>query len=239
MTTPARSLSPALNPSTARDVIERVARALGSVVLGKDAEIALTLTCMVARGHLLIEDVPGVGKTTLAEAISRAFGLSWARVQFTSDLMPADILGGQIFKPQTGTFELRRGPLFHQLVLADELNRAPPRTQSALLEAMSQRQVSLDGVTHPLPAPFVGGRHPEPGGPGRHLSPPRFAARPVPTAAVAGPPLRGAGGDAAGSSAACPSRCASSRWRPRRRSWSRCSPWRPGSRWATRWPGTW
>ena len=155
MTTPARALSPSLTPSTARAAIERVARSLGSVVLGKDAEIALTLTCMVARGHLLLEDVPGVGKTTLAEAIARSFGLSWARVQFTSDLMPADILGGQIFKPQSGTFELRRGPLFHQLVLADELNRAPPRTQSALLEAMAQRQVTLDGVTHPLPAPFV------------------------------------------------------------------------------------
>ncbi|MGA9526131.1 MAG: AAA family ATPase, partial [Myxococcaceae bacterium] len=155
MTTPARALSPSLTPSTARAAIERVARSLGSVVLGKDAEIALTLTCMVARGHLLLEDVPGVGKTTLAEAIARSFGLSWARVQFTSDLMPADILGGQIFKPQSGTFELRKGPLFHQLVLADELNRAPPRTQSALLEAMAQRQVTLDGVTHPLPAPFV------------------------------------------------------------------------------------
>jgi MoxR-like ATPase len=155
MNPPARALSPALDPTSARDVMERVARNLARAVVGKDAEISLTLLCLAARGHVLLEDVPGVGKTTLAEGVARSFGLSWARIQFTSDLMPADILGGQVYRPQSGTFELRRGPLFHQLVLADELNRAPPRTQSALLEAMAQRQVSLDGVTHELPSPFA------------------------------------------------------------------------------------
>jgi MoxR-like ATPase len=155
MTPPARVLSSALDPTSARDVMERVARNLGRVLVGKDAEISLILIGLAARGHVLLEDLPGVGKTTLAEGVARSFGLSWARIQFTSDLMPADILGGQVYRPQSGTFELRKGPLFHQLVLADELNRAPPRTQSALLEAMAQRQVSLDGVTYELPAPFA------------------------------------------------------------------------------------
>lgn len=113
------------------------------------------MTCLVARGHLLLEDVPGVGKTTLAEGLARSFSLSFARVQFTADLLPSDILGAQIFKQATGTFDFRKGPIFHQVVLADELNRAPPRTQSALLEAMAQSQVSLDGVTHALPQPFA------------------------------------------------------------------------------------
>jgi MoxR-like ATPase len=135
--------------------MERVERNLARAVVGKDEEVRFSVACLVARGHLLLEDAPGVGKTTLAEAIARSFGLSFARVQFTSDLMPADILGAQVFQPQSSTFELRKGPLFHQLVLADELNRAPPRTQSALLEAMAQGQASLDGVTHLLPAPFI------------------------------------------------------------------------------------
>ncbi|MBE2247972.1 MAG: AAA family ATPase [Myxococcus sp.] len=128
---------------------------LGQVVLGKPEQTKLALTCLAARGHLLLEDVPGVGKTTLAEGLARCFALSFARVQFTADLLPSDILGSQIFLPQQGTFEFRPGPIFHQLVLADELNRAPPRTQSALLEAMAQGQVSLDGVTRKLPAPFT------------------------------------------------------------------------------------
>jgi MoxR-like ATPase len=128
---------------------------LGQVVLGKPDQTKLALTCLTARGHLLLEDVPGVGKTTLAEGLARAFALSFARVQFTADLLPSDVLGTQVFLPQQGAFEFRAGPIFHQLLLADELNRAPPRTQSALLEAMAQGQVSLDGVTRPLPAPFV------------------------------------------------------------------------------------
>jgi MoxR-like ATPase len=152
---PARTLAPLPSPSQAREVVARVCAQVARVVVGKPSQVQAAVVCLVARGHLLLEDVPGVGKTTLAEALARAFGLSFARVQFTSDLLPADILGGSVFRPQTQTFELRRGPLFHQMVLADELNRAPPRTQSALLEAMAQGQISLDGVTHELPRPFV------------------------------------------------------------------------------------
>jgi len=139
----------------ASDLLKKLHAHLGQVVLGKPEQTKLALTCLAARGHLLLEDVPGVGKTTLAEGLARCFALSFARVQFTADLLPSDILGSQIFLPQQGTFEFRPGPIFHQLVLADELNRAPPRTQSALLEAMAQGQVSLDGVTRKLPAPFT------------------------------------------------------------------------------------
>lgn len=141
--------------SPALPILERVLTQVSRAVRGKEAETRLAVTCLVAGGHLLLEDVPGVGKTTLAEALARSFGLSFSRVQFTSDLLPADILGAQVLRPQTGSFEFRPGPIFRQLVLADELNRAPPRTQSALLEAMAQHQVSLDGVTHPLPEPFT------------------------------------------------------------------------------------
>ena len=139
----------------ATDLLKKLHTHLGQVVLGKPEQTKLALTCLAARGHLLLEDVPGVGKTTLAEGLARSFALSFARVQFTADLLPSDILGAQIFLQQQGAFEFRPGPIFHQLLLADELNRAPPRTQSALLEAMAQGQVSLDGVTRPLPAPFV------------------------------------------------------------------------------------
>ncbi len=141
--------------ATPKDLLQRLHHHLGQVVLGKPAQLRLALTCLSARGHLLLEDVPGVGKTTLAEGLARAFSLSFGRVQFTADLLPSDILGAQVFLPAQAKFEFRPGPIFHQVVLADELNRAPPRTQSALLEAMAQAQVSLDGVTHPLPAPFV------------------------------------------------------------------------------------
>lgn len=137
-----------------RELLERLQAHLGAIVLGKPDQIRLALTCLVARGHLLLEDVPGVGKTTLAEGLARSFGLSFARVQFTADVLPSDILGTQVFVQAQARFEFRPGPIFHQVVLADELNRAPPRTQSALLEAMGQGQVSLDGVTHPLPQPF-------------------------------------------------------------------------------------
>ncbi|HLL81506.1 MAG TPA: AAA family ATPase [Longimicrobium sp.] len=145
---------PLLDPPSARKAMERIAQNLAQAVQGKQAQVDLVVTCLVARGHLLLEDVPGVGKTTLAEAVARSCALSFSRVQFTADLMPTDILGAQVFHAQRGTFEFRPGPLFQQLVLADELNRAPPRTQSALLEAMAQGQVSLDGVTHTLPQPF-------------------------------------------------------------------------------------
>ncbi len=135
--------------------MERLVAHLGQVVLGKPTQTRLAITCLVGRGHLLLEDVPGVGKTTLAEGLARCFDLSFARIQFTADLLPSDILGAQVFHQAQGKFEFRPGPLFHQVVLADELNRAPPRTQSALLEAMAQNQVSLDSVTHPLPQPFA------------------------------------------------------------------------------------
>ena len=135
--------------------MERIAANLSLAVQGKEPQARLAVTCMVAGGHLLLEDVPGVGKTTLAEALARSCRLSYSRIQFTADLMPADILGAQIFHAQSASFSFRQGPIFRQLVLADELNRAPPRTQSALLEGMAQGQVSLDGTTHALPSPFT------------------------------------------------------------------------------------
>jgi len=127
---------------------------LGSIVVGKQAPLKLALTCLLARGHLLIEDIPGVGKSTLAQALAATLGLQYARVQFTSDLLPADVLGVSIFDPATHAFRFHSGPIFHSIVLADEINRAPPKTQSALLEAMEERQVSIDGNTRPLPDPF-------------------------------------------------------------------------------------
>src|ERR1700687_1002032 len=127
---------------------------LETVILGKPGQIRLCLACLMARGHLLIEDVPGVGKTTLAHALAHVLGLAWQRVQFTSDLLPADIIGVSVFDRASQQFHFRRGPIFTQLLLADEVNRASPRTQSALLEAMEERQVSADGTTYPLPEPF-------------------------------------------------------------------------------------
>jgi MoxR-like ATPase len=134
--------------------LARALVALEGIILGKPRQLRLAVSCLIARGHLLIEDIPGVGKTTLAHALAQVLGLSWQRVQFTSDLLPADILGVAVFDRATQRFEYRRGPVFTQLLLADEVNRASPRTQSALLEAMEERQVSIDGVTHALPLPF-------------------------------------------------------------------------------------
>ncbi len=127
---------------------------LNEVVLGKDHEIRLALSCLLARGHLLIEDIPGVGKTTLAHALARVLGLSYQRVQFTSDLLPADVIGVSVYDRGSGRFQFHRGPVFAQLVLADEVNRATPKAQSALLEAMEERQITVDGESHPLPDPF-------------------------------------------------------------------------------------
>jgi MoxR-like ATPase len=132
----------------------RVLATLETVILGKPTQIRLCLACLLARGHLLIEDVPGVGKTTLAHALAHVLGLAWQRVQFTSDLLPADIIGVSVFDRASQQFHFRRGPIFTQLLLADEVNRASPRTQSALLEAMEERQVSADGTTYALPEPF-------------------------------------------------------------------------------------
>ncbi|HEY3669162.1 MAG TPA: MoxR family ATPase [Polyangiaceae bacterium] len=130
-------------------------RAVEGALEGKSEVVELALIALIARGHVLIEDVPGVGKTTLARALARAVGGEMRRVQFTSDLLPSDVLGVSVFDQRTSEFVLRHGPVFSNVLLADEINRASPRTQSALLEAMSDEQVSLDGKTHPLPEPFL------------------------------------------------------------------------------------
>jgi MoxR-like ATPase len=135
--------------------LEPVIAAISQVLLGKRHEVKLALACLLARGHLLIEDLPGTGKTTLAEALARTFGLDFRRVSFTSDLLPADLTGVNVWEAATSRFRFQPGPLFAQVLLADEINRASPRTQSALLEAMAAGRVSVDGVSHPLPVPFV------------------------------------------------------------------------------------
>ena len=135
-------------------VIDRAVAEIGTVLLGKEAQIRLALCCLFARGHLLIEDLPGMGKTTLSHALADALGLSWKRVQFTSDLLPADILGVSVFDSKESSFSFHPGPIFTQLLLADEINRTTPRTQSALLEAMAEGQVTVEGETRPLPQPF-------------------------------------------------------------------------------------
>ncbi len=133
---------------------DRLLEAASQIILGKEHELRLALACLIARGHLLVEDVPGVGKTTLAHVFARLLGLQFQRVQFTSDLLPADIVGVSIFDRETGSFRFHPGPLFAQLILADEINRATPKTQSALLEAMEERQITADGRTLALPSPF-------------------------------------------------------------------------------------
>jgi MoxR-like ATPase len=127
---------------------------LNRIILGKEHQMRVCLSCLLARGHLLIEDIPGVGKTTLAHALAESLGLSYQRIQFTSDLLPADIVGVSVFERETSTFVFHKGPIFSQLVLADEVNRATPKAQSALLEAMEEHQVTADGQTYPLAAPF-------------------------------------------------------------------------------------
>ncbi|MFL6241533.1 MAG: AAA family ATPase, partial [Acidimicrobiia bacterium] len=134
--------------------LQRLRQAVEGALEGKQDAVELALVALLARGHLLIEDVPGVGKTTLARALARAVGGDLRRVQFTSDLLPSDVLGVSVFDQRTGEFVLRQGPVFANVLLADEINRASPRTQSALLEAMNEGQVSLDGQTIPLPDPF-------------------------------------------------------------------------------------
>jgi MoxR-like ATPase len=128
---------------------------LDSVIAGKPLQVRLALACIIAKGHLLIEDTPGVGKTTLARSLAISLGLPWKRLQFTSDLLPADVIGVSIFNQEKNRFEFHKGPVFSSLLLVDEINRAPPKAQSALLEAMEERQVTTDGTTHLLPEPFV------------------------------------------------------------------------------------
>lgn len=137
-----------------RGAVERARKALASIILGKDEQITLALSCLLARGHLLIEDLPGLGKTMLAQSLAKTLGLGFRRIQFTSDLLPADIIGVSVFRQNNGEFEFQPGPIFSQLILADEVNRATPKAQSALLEAMEEYQVSVDGDTRPLPEPF-------------------------------------------------------------------------------------
>jgi MoxR-like ATPase len=134
--------------------LHAVARQVGDIIVGKDVQIRQALTCLLAGGHLLVEDVPGVGKTTLAHALAISLGLRFNRVQFTSDLLPADVNGISIYERERNGFVFHPGPIFTQVLLADEINRATPKTQSGLLEAMEERQVSADGVTRPLPEPF-------------------------------------------------------------------------------------
>lgn len=137
------------------EILERVRAALGSVIRGKEGVVDGLLVGILGAGHVLIEDVPGVGKTTLVKTLARVFDLQFTRVQFTADLLPTDLLGGQVLRPQDGSLEFVPGPVFTEVLLADEINRASPRTQSALLEAMSEGQVTTDGVTRALPQPFL------------------------------------------------------------------------------------
>jgi MoxR-like ATPase len=142
-------------PTATSQVVAQLQRSIARAIYGKEEAIQLSLITLLARGHLLIEDVPGVGKTTLAQAIAKSFHCSFQRIQFTSDLLPSDVLGVSVYNPEAREFEFRSGPLFANVVLADEINRTTPRTQSALLEAMNEAQVSIDGKTMTLPQPFL------------------------------------------------------------------------------------
>jgi MoxR-like ATPase len=151
---PAGDASAQASNGAAGESLQRALRQVGSIILGKDRQIRLTLACLLARGHLLIEDLPGVGKTTLAHALARSLGLRFQRIQFTSDLLPADIIGVSVFDRESAGFTFHPGPIFAQMILADEVNRATPKAQSALLEAMEEQQVTAEGETRPLPQPF-------------------------------------------------------------------------------------
>src|SRR6266568_6892068 len=135
-------------------LIQGVVQQAGKIILGKERQIRLALACLLASGHLLIEDLPGVGKTTLAQVLAKLLGLNFHRIQFTSDMLPADIIGVSVYERESSTFKFHAGPIFSQLILADEVNRATPRTQSALLEAMEEHQVTTEGETRRLPEPF-------------------------------------------------------------------------------------
>ncbi|MCB1762984.1 MAG: MoxR family ATPase [Gammaproteobacteria bacterium] len=136
------------------NAIDRLIREASRIILGKEHTVRLAIACLLARGHLLVEDLPGVGKTTLAHLLAQLLGLHYQRIQFTSDLLPADIIGNSVYDREEGSFSFHPGPVFSQLVLADEINRATPKAQSALLEAMEEQQVTVDGTSYPLPTPF-------------------------------------------------------------------------------------
>ncbi len=142
-------------PTATSQIVTQLQRSIARAIFGKEDVIELALVTLLARGHLLIEDVPGVGKTTLAQALAKSFHCSFQRIQFTSDLLPSDVLGVSVYNPESREFEFRHGPIFANVVLADEINRTTPRTQSALLEAMNEAQVTVDGRTMPLPQPFL------------------------------------------------------------------------------------
>ena len=145
---------PAATAKMAAHQIDTIIQRVSQIILGKEDVVRLAVTCLMARGHLLFEDQPGVGKTMLSQALAQALGLGFRRVQFTSDLLPADILGASVYDRDTAAFHFHRGPVFTQVLLADEINRATPKTQSALLEAMEEGKVTADGATHALPEPF-------------------------------------------------------------------------------------
>ncbi len=144
-----------MNPDGAREKLEEVLARVGETIVGKEGPLRILLVGLLADGHVLLEDLPGLGKTLMAKSFARALGLSFSRVQFTADLLPHDITGGEVYEPSTGTFVFRPGPVFTHVLLADEINRAPPKVQSALLEAMQEYQVTSERETHPLERPFL------------------------------------------------------------------------------------
>ncbi len=148
------SNSPIMEAAEIKQIFQTIVRNVSEIVMGKENQVRLALTCIFAGGHLLIEDIPGIGKTTLAKVLAGCLGLEFQRVQFTSDLLPGDILGTSIFEQATGTFRFHQGPVFTQVLLADEINRATPKTQSALLEAMEEHQVTIENTTYMLESPF-------------------------------------------------------------------------------------
>lgn len=150
-----RRTSDNYNINIVQNVAERVAQNVGQVIIGKRNEIRLTILGLIAQGHILIEDIPGVGKTMLTKALARSIGASFSRIQFTPDMLPSDVTGVSLFNQKTREFEFRPGPIIAQIVLADEINRATPKTQAALLEAMEERQITVDGVTYPMTDPFL------------------------------------------------------------------------------------
>jgi len=148
------SQQPLLTAEQSQHLLAQTSKSISSIILGKNNQIQLALSCLLAGGHLLIEDLPGVGKTTLSLTLARVFGLDFQRIQFTSDLLPSDVLGVSIFDTSTQSFKFHKGPVFTQVLLADEINRSTPKTQSSLLEAMEEKQVTQDGTTRALPKPF-------------------------------------------------------------------------------------